>query len=85
MVPVLGSELKIPEFIMDQVEIEWRVPDSARMLYLDIERQKLLVRMLMEWRSSLIKARDKKGIVVVVEESALLTTYTNPENLGWNQ
>ena len=70
---------------MDRVEIEWWVPDSARMLYLDIERQKLLVKLLMEWRSSLIKARDKKGIVVVVQEGALLTTYANPENLGWNQ
>ena len=71
--------------MVDRIDIKWRVPDSAEMLYLDGGRHKVLVKTLMEWRSSLIKARDKKGIVVVVEEDTLLTTYANPENLGWNR
>ena len=71
--------------MVDRIDIKWWVPDSAEMLYLDGGRHKVLVKTLMEWRSSLIKARDKKGIVVVVEEDTLLTTYANPENLGWNR
>ena len=85
VLPIMGSELRLPEFMEDRIDIEWRVPDSAEMLYLDSGRHKVLIKMLMEWRSSLIKARDKKGIVVVVEEDTLLTTYANPENLGWNR
>ena len=83
--PIMGSELRLPEFMVDRIDVKWRVPDSAEMIYLDGGRHKVLVKTLMEWRSSLIKARDKKGIVVVVEEDTLLTTYANPENLGWNR
>ena len=85
MLLVMGSDLKLPEFMMDLIDIEWRVPDSVQMIYLNQVRHKYLIKLLMNWRGSLIKARDKKGIVVVVVENTLLTTYSNPEKLGWER